>query len=73
MGLSPGIRTQLESDAAALKGEISRSTVNPAKVGQLLASIRNIAEGAVGSLIASGILSALATPSLAALLRRVGM
>ncbi|MCU1320749.1 MAG: Uncharacterized protein JWM43_398 [Acidobacteriaceae bacterium] len=59
LGLSLATKNNLDSALDGLHREMSDTKPNPSTVRNLLASIRNIAEGAAGSLVAQGILSAL--------------
>jgi hypothetical protein len=56
MGLDLDARERIVTAASALREETARPQPIPSKMQQLLTSIRTIAEGAAGNLIASGVL-----------------
>jgi hypothetical protein len=68
MGLAEEERTTLEQNATELAAEAKRAPPDRRALGKILGSIRAIAENAAGSLLASGILHALANPAVKSLL-----
>lgn len=71
LGLGATARADFEKKVDELRAELARSTPSPSSLGVLLGSIKTVAEGAAGSLVASGMLHFLATnPTAQALIAR---